>query len=100
MDDRVNFVKHFVEKVDALEAAANNAKEAGLPAPEPEVVESRRKAIEESGTKIPRIIPGNEFPAKYDIKPPEYLIDGMMQKSNWFYFMDPAKVIRAGSGTI
>lgn len=91
MDDRVNFAKHFVDRADALEAAAKNARSAGLPEPEPEVVESRRKAIEESGTQIPRIIPGDEFPAKYDIPPPEYLIDGMMQKSELVLLHGPSK---------
>ena len=91
MDDRVNFAKHFLENAEMFETAAKNAMEAGLPPPEPEAVENRRKAIQEHGSQIPKILPGDEFPAKYDIPPPKFLIDGLLQISELVLLHGPSK---------
>ena len=62
-----------------------------LPGPNPEDVKQMKEEREERMTILPPIIPGNEFPPKYDIKPAEYLVDGFIQKNDLALLSAPSK---------
>ena len=99
MDDSVNFIKHFVDKASELQNISKESKDSkeskepkvDLPGPNPEEVKQMKEEREERMTILPPIIPGNDFPPKYDIKPAEYLVDGFIQKNDLALLSAPSK---------
>ena len=90
MDDQSNYIKHFVDKAAELESAAKASK-SDLPEPEPEVAEEIRMQRDERMAQLPKILPGDKFPAKWEIPPVEYLVDGLIQKTDLTLLSAPSK---------
>ena len=89
-DDSSNFTKYFSDSavLDGVAKKYNNYISNGV-VPDHS---AENKPIDKQVGGLPAIINGKDFPAKYDLKPREFLVDGMFQRGDNILVTAPSKL--------
>ena len=89
-DDSSNFTKFFTDP-DVLNGVSKRYHEYISKGVVPDTMTEPKPAEPQVGG-LPPIINGKEFPAKYDLKPREFLVDGMFQRGDNILITAPSKL--------
>lgn len=89
-DDSNNFTKFFTDP-DVLNGVSQKYQNYVSKGIVPDTIPVS-KPVETAVSGLPPIINGKDFPAKYDLKPREFLVDGMFQRGDNILITAPSKL--------